>query len=470
MAKYLYGASVQGIQEYIFETNKLKEIIGASELIKDIEKLAEKYCKNDGDIIMNAAGNIKIIFNSKEAVENMTLNFFKEVRQKTSGIVISQAVVTFEGDKPSEDDYFKLEERLIEQRNLPENPIDYRFSIIKNTPRTARAAYKVIKEKGENVVLDLGSWQKRERFKKFDPNEKEDLGLIKNKKGKIAVIHADGNSLGSIVPKIAKAGELKNFSKELDKATKASYNKALEKFEKLISKEKSKIRKVILGGDDMTCIIDADYALSFVNEFLKNFEKETKNIKSLKFVNKNNLTACAGIAIVNEKYPIYYAVSLAESLCSVAKKESKKISTEKPPSSVRFYNLQSGNFQSYELLKKNEMEFENISFDFGSYYINYQEKPLLDDFIEICKLLESKESPKTKLREWLKTLINNKNLAILQLKRINEMVDKQWKEKFDGLIKKFDKRLSLDNLIVNDKTPVFDFIQIVSNTDIKDKK
>ena len=34
--KWLYGASVQGIQGYIFQTNKLKDVIGVSELVKDL--------------------------------------------------------------------------------------------------------------------------------------------------------------------------------------------------------------------------------------------------------------------------------------------------------------------------------------------------------------------------------------------------------------------------------------------------
>lgn len=36
--KWLYGASVQGIQGYIFQTNKLKDVIGASELVKDLRE------------------------------------------------------------------------------------------------------------------------------------------------------------------------------------------------------------------------------------------------------------------------------------------------------------------------------------------------------------------------------------------------------------------------------------------------
>ena len=36
MSKYLYGAAVQGIQDFIFKTNELKHIVGASELVEQI--------------------------------------------------------------------------------------------------------------------------------------------------------------------------------------------------------------------------------------------------------------------------------------------------------------------------------------------------------------------------------------------------------------------------------------------------
>lgn len=34
----MYGTSVQGIQGYIFQTNKLKDVIGVSELVKDLRE------------------------------------------------------------------------------------------------------------------------------------------------------------------------------------------------------------------------------------------------------------------------------------------------------------------------------------------------------------------------------------------------------------------------------------------------
>ena len=76
---YLYGAAVQGIQEFIFQTNKLREIVGASELVEEIctskfarvlgkkgkyKELKELLIK-DENAIVHAAGNIKYIFKTK---------------------------------------------------------------------------------------------------------------------------------------------------------------------------------------------------------------------------------------------------------------------------------------------------------------------------------------------------------------------------------------------------------------------
>jgi len=87
---YLYGASVQGIQEFVFKTNKLKEIVGASEIVKSIEDEIEKY--NPSEILVNAAGNVKAIFD-EEHIQKIVLEFSKTIMQKAYGITLSQATV-----------------------------------------------------------------------------------------------------------------------------------------------------------------------------------------------------------------------------------------------------------------------------------------------------------------------------------------------------------------------------------------
>src|SRR5699024_5482278 len=108
------------------------------------------------------------------------------------------------------------------------------------------------------------------------------------------------------------------FSTAIDISTKKAAQIA---FSKTIQKEKGKaypIRPIVLGGDDLTIIIQADLALRFTHNFLKEFENQTK--KEFSFLNKdfqiqgfeNGITACAGIAYVKKTYPFHYAVDLAE--------------------------------------------------------------------------------------------------------------------------------------------------------------
>jgi hypothetical protein len=79
---YLYGASVQGIQDFIFKTNKLQEIVGASEIVKSIENDFKTITKGFKiQPLMNAAGNIKAIFETEEECKELVLTFGKLVQK-----------------------------------------------------------------------------------------------------------------------------------------------------------------------------------------------------------------------------------------------------------------------------------------------------------------------------------------------------------------------------------------------------
>ena len=138
MSKYLYGASVQGIQEFIFKTNKLKEIIGASEIVKSIDEFEfkkEYELKEEPKIVLQAAGNIRLVFNNIDDLEKVVKNFSKDMMLKAYGITISQAVVEYKNDYKT--DSKELEKRLKIQRNKVTIPLSYHFNILKQNPRTA---------------------------------------------------------------------------------------------------------------------------------------------------------------------------------------------------------------------------------------------------------------------------------------------------------------------------------------------
>lgn len=476
MAQYLYGASVQGIQEFIFKTNQLQEIVGASEIVKSLEKEFEKisdYQENDSQILLNAAGNIKAIFENKSKLEKVVKEFPKKIMQNAYGITISQALVALKGDKPTQDEINELEKRLKIQRNKPSIPLDMHINILELYQKTARPI-----DAGSKDKLDVATQQKRGAYERwFKEQRKDDKEFEKSKelsyisndnKHKIAIIHADGNGLGQLIPKLKeKTGlELKEFSQKLDIATKEAY--------KLASKDKTKIRPLILGGDDMSVVCDANIALEFTKDFLWHFEDQTQKLLNYK------LTACAGIAYSNEKYPLHYALHLAEALTSESKKHAKKLlkHDEIAQSCLMFHNIQSSNFQSWDKFIKDELTITNdekeIRCDFGPYYLNQEGQPSIEDFMNSVEAYRQDGSPISRLREWLGELSKSKQYSDNLLARINEMIKQNNKWKcaiMDNNLKKMHPKLCNEALIVSkdghDKTPIYDVLQIISVTEAK---
>jgi CRISPR/Cas system-associated protein Cas10 (large subunit of type III CRISPR-Cas system) len=454
MSKYLYGASVQGIQEFIFATNKLKEIVGASEIVKSITDDFEKEFKSrsDVEILLCAAGNIKAVFTDKDTLQNHILEFEKNVMQRALGISISQAIVKY--DTEVKEQIPELEKRLKIQRNKPSIAPDLSLNIMKLNPSTAKALV--------NKDSDQATKQKLNQYKSIEKDEQfKELKNLSNSKNKIAVIHIDGNGLGQLIPKLKNISE---FSKKLDIATKQAFEDA---------KQNKKIREIILGGDDVTVICDADDALDFTKEFLENFEKETKNFQKL--------TACAGIAYCNEKYPFHYAVDLAEELCGVAKKHAKEIDEQLAPSSLMFHNIQSSNFQNWDKFIKDELTIQNdqqsIRCDFGPYYLNQQHQPLIEKLQISIEAYRCDGSPISRLRNWLSELYKSSTYANNLLDRINEITQQsgQWNcSIMDRNLENLYSGLSVNNLILKkdrlNKTPIYDILQILSVTDAKGAK
>ena len=511
MAKYLYGASVQGIQEYIYATNKLQEIIGASEIIDSLGRKFKDKQKGDGaifgifdelrenglvkKILLNAAGNFRAIVDGEEKLKKIVEGLPKKIMQNAYGITISQAAAPYD-DGNYEKASKELEKNLKIERNRPSIPLDMSINFMALAPKTARP---IVKFDGDDA-LDISSVQKREAHEgwfKRHPATKElkEFSQISNKKNKLAVIHADGNGLGvlvkNLVEVVKKSGDteaVSMFSEELAEATQNAFVKAKEKTKIALGKDDLRIKELILSGDDMTAVCDADIALEFTKNFIEEFENETDKKKP---AIQQKLTMCAGIAYCNEKFPFHYAVSLAEELCSAAKKHSKKKYVENQenqiaPSCLMFHNVRSSNFTSWDKFIKDELmigsekegretEGESASrpvrCDFGPYYLSRKGdpqavEPQIKDFIKLAEIYRGENSPKGKLREWIKELGINDKLAKSMLDRINEMLENRGE--FDKALSDLYGRLSCENLILEkdgaQKTPIYDILQFLSVT------
>ena len=496
MAKYLYGASVQGIQDFIFMTNKLREIVGASEIVKEIcDDMFFEVSGIDRDsdnLILAAAGNIKCIFeeNQREKLEIVVKYFPKMVMEYAPGITISQAVIKFE--RETSQALKELEIALKVQRNISSMPLETGYMALNRARKTGGIYFKNGDEESTVKKSDksdqIGMFKDLSGFNEiksgelsFEMNHITDTG---NNKW-LAVVHADGNGLGNIIQNIGNRltdeNKFHKFSQAIDSSTKAALQIA---FKEVILKDKGEyekgkksesyrypIRPVLIGGDDVTLIIRADLALDFTTLFLKKFEE----ISKIKFAEFNfselnyGLSACAGIAYIKESYPLHYALHLAEDLTKDAKKMVKKEGMPKsggnrsqmPLSSIAFHKVQDSFVENLEQMKKRTKfaEASKIDYDYGPYLIQKSESnpniPYIGELNEKLKVLDCHKTDKSKgvskLRQLVTESFNSRDKMDFmknRMKTVNE---------------KFLNKLSESDIIrEGNKSILLDLIQIHS--------
>jgi len=440
MSKYLYGAAVQGIQGFIFKTNELKHIVGASELVEQIcTSDFEEFAKN-GESVVRAAGNIKFIFDKKEDCQKAVREFPKKVMTKAPGITISQAVVAFDEDfgKAIDD----LEDLLKVQRNKPSRSVTSGLIGIKRANNTGLPVVCVMEVDEKIIYKDEPTLQKErsqnvkglceKSFGKEALLEKEiayNISDIIDRNDWIAVIHADGNGLGKVVQAVGKQKEVfREFSQKLDLATKEAANYAFKVVsDKFKDKQIIPIRPVVLSGDDMTIIIRGDLAIDYAKDFISAFEEKTKEHLGVILrdqhvfaEDKDYLTACAGIAFIKSSYPFYYGYQLAEDLCGEAKKDTKAIygadTNNLPPSCMMFHKVQDSYIFDYRDIVERELtaKGDGLSFKAGPYYIHPQDsKRTIDNLINASKLLncENGDGIKSGIRNWISLRLEDESKA-----------------------------------------------------------
>lgn len=468
MGKYLYGASVQGIQSFIFQTNQLNDISGASELVENIctkkfkETVGDGFNEKSNAVIM-AAGNVKYVFDTREQCQHVVRNFPRMVQECAPGITFSQAVVKFDDEKSFGKAVDELEKKLKTQRNLPQTPLEVGMLGCKRAEKTgmpvvkiwngeeldaATYAKRVARKDCGNKLHIKSFWGKRQDADKDLKLEEElDIKDLTGKNDWIAIVHIDGNGLGKVVQQLGKdRKKFYQFSTLLDQATTKAANEAFKVIEEThgFSYNKLPICPVVLGGDDLTAIIRGDLALPYAQKFINEFERETSQGEMKALLSKANmdkLTACGGIAYIKASFPFYYGYKLAEELCHAAKTDAKAKDKLNVPSCLMFHKVQDSFILSYKDIKERELELKpkdnskdkaanngqntpatpKKTLCFGPYYLDEQVGyKTINDLERMVKELGKAENEglKTGVRQWLSLMHENEEAAKQRLERL----------------------------------------------------
>jgi len=416
MGEWLYAFAAKEIQKYILQGNKLKDMVGGSELVNQMcgefltRSLNELGIDNsEYRIITQTAGWARIQFNNGNDAKRLYTVWPLLVDRFVPGLQVVQSLVEINGDinNAIEESEKKLRaERSLIQVGLPEiGPLIERnqrlgFAAVRYAKgedelqdrQTTRKRDYVGKRKNKSAMTTLvakmsGAEDTEKQLQYRWPDELDDIAGSEKKY--IAVIHADGNDLGKTIRQLQehvrsspdKAIDVfKRFSEAISQATESAAQEAYKRIIKPDYEDRAEVSKkpifmaarpIVLGGDDLTLIIRADLAFKFTRVFMEAFEASSKEALEKELGGFNiaglpeKLTSCAGIAFIKKAYPFSRAYELAESLCAFAKSRAKeKDNKDKDgfvPSSFAFYKVATSVAGSYSLIRETELTSKDSS-------------------------------------------------------------------------------------------------------------
>lgn len=356
MEKHLVLWEFSKKQEYIFKSNKLKEAVGASLIIKGLSENINDLGVNlkEENFIVRGGGKTIYSFDNdlecKEFVKNMSIKILKEY----PGLEVFFVTEKYDHQKVEvqkviENLYKKLEKKKAMRSN---SAIQIGFGIEVPCESTGMPA----SENSENNKICSEIYLKRKRANKVQKDEFKSvipLGydlvvemsdlINKEEKNYISVVHIDGNAMGKKVRKLAselvrkqdeKISEfneryilaIRKFSLDITRKYEDAFiemtktieanKESLENITK-IKENKFPLRPLILAGDDVTFVTSGAIGVECAKVFIEKLKEEEIVIDEIKL---GKLNACAGIAIVKSGYPFIKAYELCEELCKNAKR------------------------------------------------------------------------------------------------------------------------------------------------------
>lgn len=370
--------TIRSKQDYIFKTNRVLEIVGASENISRawdylIERAIEARVKVDSNeskafsfrdtadlferneldlvVLFRGGGNLTVLFRDRASYLKTNRAFSFRLMKDYPGMIPMAVSTEVTGNYSADYAALMRESDREKNRMVPSSdPFTVPFAMMDR--ETFLPFSGVLTDGNDDIettrVSDESLSKRRTgvqlRNEKIEVRLFDDMVTARGEESLLAVVHADGNNMGKkITGMLGKLNLEKdyegavNFMRKFTHATDMAFTKAgmaaVEKRKKeLLEAEKARnagkkkkihesafsCRQVIAGGDDITFICNARYALEYTKAYLdavQNFKSDEGDLESIRY------SSCAGICIFHSHYPFARAYRIAEQACDDSAKQ-----------------------------------------------------------------------------------------------------------------------------------------------------
>lgn len=431
MQRYLTILEVSQKQAYIFASNKLSENIVNSEVIAKIlspgylaEILKGTGYSDNKNMVYSGGGHTILEFETKDESYQCVALLTETIYRNFDGISVFAQTIPYDEKKPPKDNLKELTRRLEKKKS---KRLSYFRQGTYGVEKIDAATLSAVPEKEESEAKK--QIRENEYFveKSFYPDGVTpvmafgELGGSRDESNFIAVIHIDGNGMGKRVEdfydtigtsdwNITKE-KLREFSESIDTDFKEAFrnmatvvgdNLKNGKLKDLnIQDNRFPLRRIITAGDDICFVTEGRIGVECAVVFLEELNKLPLNIDGKSYA------ACAGVALIHQKFPFYKAYGLAEQLCRNAKIFGSNISPQDKGSSVSVvdWHIEFGEMgDSLEAIRRNYITDDGDCLFMRPYLVaapeGIMEAPVLagrryGDFKRLIRLLQGKVKEKS---------------------------------------------------------------------------
>ena len=381
MGKVLAMYDVRGIQSFIFRTNKVKEIMGASRIVEDIIERALEHGLSEAGIpreryllkweedeelkilsgsdlaaqvLFIGGGNAYVMYRDKDIAVKVNRKMARYVLDHTYSLQMAVAMV--EKTESYADDYRRVQNEMTRiKASMPYSgclgaaPV-VAMDDMSGFPYSMNDKERLEKKPEHGNDLSYESIQKLIAY--YDSvnegEEKKHDNLITQygKNSTLAVVHIDGNNMGMRIRALMEGErdyaeavrKMRAISKNINHSFKDTFESTRQYIQEWVESQANNvlkkqeegqkaeyIRRILVAGDDITFVCNAGLALPIVKYFTQDItgkvmfgETTEENLE------KYGFSVCAGIAYIHSHFPFKTAYDVAEACCSSAKKRAKQ--------------------------------------------------------------------------------------------------------------------------------------------------
>jgi hypothetical protein len=382
---------ISGIQDYLFGSNRLVHNISASSIV---EEVSERWIDNlissmkvgdieqeqiEVELVYSGGGNAVLLFSSLKIAKEFTNQYSRLLLTCAPGLHVVIQHVEFDWQTPLSQVYKTALALLAQKKAQQRSPMPMLgLSVTAVCQYTGLPAIKTDPNDEDRFIsaeIAAKSERKEEARNRLEAPFKNELGDLhftydfnlfgeKGEASYLALVHADGNGIGKrkqdVCDRYPDAADNRNFicalrvfSEQVKTAGKQALSETLSqlvKWYKKTSDEKDDQRlpfvPLIFGGDDTTFVCEGKLGLSLAAFFLQMLNQYQ--------VDKKPIYACAGVAIVKNRYPFSRAYEMSSELCRNAKTAVRDLGDNKDALAIDWHFAVNGAVHSIQEIRARE--------------------------------------------------------------------------------------------------------------------